>query len=101
MLTKSILTALAGTVMFTLMALPADAAQRRDEQNDARAQMMAGKVKSLRSIENRVLPKMSGSQYLGPEFDPVAQVYRLKFIRKGRVVFVDVDGRTGSILRQR
>ncbi|GAB5488084.1 MAG: hypothetical protein Pars2KO_16540 [Parasphingorhabdus sp.] len=101
MLTKSILTALAGIVMFTLMALPADAAQRRDEQNDARAQMMAGKVKSLRSIENRVLPKMSGSQYLGPEFDPVAQVYRLKFIRKGRVVFVDVDGRTGAILRQR
>lgn len=101
MLTKFILTALMGAMSFTLMALPADAAQRRDEQNDARAQMMAGKVKSLRSIENRVLPKMSGSQYLGPEFDPVAQVYRLKFIKKGRVVFVDVDGKTGSILRQR
>lgn len=101
MLTKTIQTALIGTVVLTLTAVPADAAQRRDEQNDARAQMMAGKVKSLRSIENRVLPKMSGSQYLGPEFDPVAQVYRLKFIRKGRVVFVDVDGRTGAILRQR
>lgn len=101
MLTKSILTALTGIVALVLTSLPADAAQRRDEQNDARAQMMAGKVKSLRSIENRVLPKMSGSQYLGPEFDPVAQVYRLKFIRKGRVVFVDVDGRTGAILRQR
>lgn len=81
-------------------AVPADAAQRRDEQNDARAQMMAGKVKSLRSIENRILPKMAGSQYLGPEFDPAAQVYRLKFIREGRVIFVDVDGRTGAILRR-
>ncbi|MEP2989401.1 MAG: hypothetical protein ABJN65_10245 [Parasphingorhabdus sp.] len=101
MLTKSILTAVIGALTFTLISPTAEAVQRRDEQNDARAQMMAGKVKSLRSIENRVLPKMSGSQYLGPEFDPVAQVYRLKFIRKGRVVFVDVDGRTGSILRQR
>ncbi|WP_417621350.1 hypothetical protein [Parasphingorhabdus sp.] len=76
------------------------AKDRRSEQNDARAQMMAGKVKSLRSIENRILPQMSDSQYLGPEFDPSAQVYRLKFIRDGRVVFVDVDGRTGAILRE-
>ena len=101
MLKKFILTGTIGAVTLSLAAPPLEAAQRRDEQNDARAQMMAGKVKSLRSIENRVLPKMSGSQYLGPEFDPVAQVYRLKFIRKGRVVFVDVDGRTGAILRQR
>jgi len=101
MLKTFILTAALGAVTFSFAAPPLEAAQRRDEQNDARAQMMAGKVKSLRSIENRVLPKMSGSQYLGPEFDPVAQVYRLKFIRKGRVVFVDVDGRTGAILRQR
>jgi uncharacterized membrane protein YkoI len=76
------------------------AADRRGEQNEARAQMMAGKVKSIRSIENRVLPRMSGSEYIGPEFDPGAQVYRLKFIRDGRVIFVDVDGRTGAILRQ-
>lgn len=101
MLKTFILTAAIGAITLSLAAPAAEAAQRRDEQNDARAQMMAGKVKSLRSIENRVLPKMSGSQYLGPEFDPVAQVYRLKFIRKGRVVFVDVDGRTGAILRQR
>ena len=78
----------------------ASAKDRRGEQNDARAQMMAGKVKSLRSIENRILPQMSGSEYLGPEFDPVALVYRLKFIRDGRVIFVDVDGRTGAIVGQ-
>ena len=100
MMSKTILTALIGAVTFALAA-PAEAVQRRDDQNDARAQMMAGKVKSLRSIENRILPKMRGSEYLGPEFDPVAQVYRLKFIKNGRVTFVDVDGRTGSILRRR
>jgi len=79
---------------------PLSAADRRGEQNEARAQMMAGKVKSIRSIEDRVLPRMSGSEYIGPEFDPGAQVYRLKFIRDGRVIFIDVDGRTGDILRQ-
>ena len=62
--------------------------------------MMAGKVKSIRSIEDRILPRMAGTEYIGPEFDPGAQVYRLKFIRDGRVIFVDVDGRTGNILRQ-
>lgn len=84
-----------------MAAAPADALDRRSEQADARAQMMAGQVKSLRSIENRVLPRMRGSEYLGPEFDPAAQIYRLKFIREGRVIFIDVDARSGSILRQR
>jgi uncharacterized membrane protein YkoI len=27
--------------------------------------------------------------------------YRLKFIRDGRVVFVDVDARTGQVIRQK
>lgn len=86
--------------MAAIVPQSASAADRRGEQNQARAQMMAGKVKSIRSIEDRILPRMSGSEYIGPEFDPGAQVYRLKFIRDGRVIFVDVDGRTGNILRQ-
>ena len=47
-----------------------------------------------------VLPMMHGMQYLGPEFDPAALAYRLKFIKNGRVLFVDVDARTGEIIRQ-
>ena len=39
-------------------------------------------------------------QYLGPEYDPAAMVYRLKFIRDGRVVFVDVDARSGQVISQ-
>lgn len=101
MLNKYFISAVIAFAGFAVTIVPAEAVQRRDEQIDARAQMMAGKVKSLRSIENRVLPTMSGSQYLGPEFDPVAAVYRLKFIRDGRVVFVDVDGRTGNILSRK
>jgi uncharacterized membrane protein YkoI len=81
------------------VSLPAEA--RRGEQDDAREDMQQGKVKSLREIEGNVVPRMRGMQYLGPEYDPTAQVYRLKFINKDRVIFVDVDGKTGSVLRQR
>jgi len=97
----ALLMPLLAVVMSAAIAPNADAAERRNDQAEARAQMMAGKVKSIRSIENRILPKMAGSQYIGPEYDPGTQIYRLKFIRKGRVIFIDVDGRTGAILRRR
>ncbi len=74
--------------------------QRRGEQNQARMDMVAGQVKPLREIERRIVPRMRGMQYLGPEYDSIAQVYRLKFINKDRVIFVDVDARSGEIIRQ-
>lgn len=77
--------------------LPADPGR---EQGQVRKEMRAGNVRSLREIEERVLPTMRGMQYLGPEYDPAAMAYRLKFIRDGRVVFVDVDARTGAVIRQ-
>ena len=97
---------LSRTVILTLLAsiallAPVMADPRRGEQNEARQDMKAGKVKSLREIEANIVPRMRGMQYLGPEYDPSAQVYRLKFINRDRVIFVDVDGRTGSVLRQR
>lgn len=101
MLKKIVLSVIAMSAGLAVTAIPADAAQRNNDQRAARAQMIAGKGKSLRSIENTVLPIMEGSQYLGPEYDPSAKVYRLKFIRNGRVIFVDVDSQTGAILRQR
>ena len=83
------------------MPLTVQAAPRRDAQGEVRKDVREGKVSSLRDIERRVLPSMSGMQYLGPEYDPAAMAYRLKFIRDGRVVFVDVDARSGQILNQR
>ena len=68
-------------------------------QEQARKDLSSGSVRPLREIEQRVLPTMPGAQYLGPEYDPVAQAYRLKFIRDGRVIFVDVDARTGEVIR--
>lgn len=76
----------------------ARAQQYPNEQNEVRRDLRNGSVRSLRDIERAVLPMMRGMQYLGPEYDPEAMAYRLKFIRDGRVVFVDVDARTGRIL---
>jgi|SRR6185369_8178831 len=91
---------LAALLAFTLAAAPtlAHADPRPDEQGSVRREMRAGNVQSLREIERKIVPSMRGMEYLGPEYDPAAMAYRLKFIRDGRVVFVDVDARTGRIL---
>ncbi len=70
-----------------------------DAQDEARRETRNGTLLPLRDIERKILPAMGGAQYLGPEYDPSAMVYRLKFIRDGRVIFVDVDARSGDILR--
>ena len=90
-------------ILFALpLAVPAAIAfaEPNNEQGQVRKDMRAGNVRSLREIEGRVLPTMPGMQYLGPEYDPVAMAYRLKFIRDGRVVFVDVDARSGVLLNR-
>ena len=85
-----------------ILALPGAPvlAEPGHEQGAVRKEMRAGNVRSLREIERRVLPMMHGMQYLGPEYDPAAMAYRLKFIRQGHVVFVDVDARSGTVINQ-
>jgi uncharacterized membrane protein YkoI len=77
------------------LAAPATA-QRRGDQYQAFEARKSGQVLSLREIEDRVLPRMRGSTYLGPEYE--GGVYRLKFMRNGSVIWVDVDARTGAVL---
>lgn len=88
-----------GLVAGPIVAVPASA-QRNNEQGEARREMSAGNIMGLRDIEARILPTMRGAEYLGPAYDPTALAYRLKFIKDGRVLFVDVDARTGKILRR-
>jgi hypothetical protein len=96
---------LAGSALATggLLAGEAMAQSRRnsfqDEQASAREQMQAGRNMSIREIERRILPQMAGDEYIGFEYDPAASAYRLKFIREGRVIWVDVDARTARVLR--
>ena len=83
----------------TATAMPAAAQdQTREEQGEARRAAEAGNQMKLRDIERRILPQMQGSEYLGPAYDSTARAYRLKFIKDGRVTYVDVDARTGRII---
>lgn len=97
----SIAAVLAVSLLLPLATEAAHAQPRRsNEQGEARRDMEAGTILRSREIEARVLPTMKGHEYLGFEYDPAARAYRLKFIRDSRVSFVDVDARTGRILRR-
>ncbi len=74
--------------------------QSRSDQGEARREMRAGNQLSLREIERRVMPRMRGHEYLGPSYDSTARAYRLKFIKDGRVTYVDVDARSGRIINR-
>ncbi|UVI38532.1 PepSY domain-containing protein [Qipengyuania spongiae] len=89
--------ALAGLIAFGAVEAPASA-QSRSDQADARKEMRAGNIMRSREIEARILPTMRDAEYLGFAYDPTAMAYRLKFIREGRVVFIDVDARTGRVI---
>jgi hypothetical protein len=88
---------LALPMLVMALAVPAPA-EPNNEQGQVREQRKTGSVRSLRQIEQLILPQMKGMQYLGPEYDPVAMAYRLKFIKNGKVEFVDVDARSARIL---
>jgi len=69
----------------------------REEQDAARKAMLDGNVMPFSVIKRRVERQMRDSTYLGSEFHKGRNCYRLKYIRDGKVVWVDVDGRTGEI----
>ena len=71
----------------------------RSDQANARQEMQAGRTMPSREIERRIVPQMKGKDYLGFEYDSAASAYRLKFLEEGQVTWVDVDARTGKILR--
>ena len=80
-----------------LIASPVLADPPRDQDRAFEA-AREGRSMPLPKIERRVLPFMGGADYLGPEFN--GETYRLKFMRGGRVIWVDVDAATGRILRR-
>lgn len=84
--------------MLLPQAMPAGAEPgRRDEQDAARRAMLDGDVMPFSVIKRRVEREMGDATYLGSEFHPQMNRYRLKYVKDGKVVWVDVDGRTGDI----
>lgn len=72
--------------------------ERARDQDRAFEAAREGRSMPLPKIERRVMPFMGGADYLGPELN--GDTYRLKFMRDGRVIWVDVDAATGRILRR-
>jgi hypothetical protein len=68
------------------------------EQERAFEDTRDGRSMPLPMLEQRVLPRMGGADYLGPEIR--GGTYRMKFIQNGRVIWVDVDPQTGRIIRR-
>jgi hypothetical protein len=94
---KMFRTLAAALLSASLIATPALADPPRDQDRAFEATKQ-GRSMPLPKIERRVMPFMDGADYLGPEFN--GETYRLKFMRNGRVIWVDVDAATGRILRR-
>ncbi|HXG80369.1 MAG TPA: hypothetical protein VNJ05_01055 [Sphingomicrobium sp.] len=75
---------------------------RPRDQDRAYMQKQRGQSMPLPQIEQRVIPRMGGADYLGPEIrdgngGPAS--LRMKFLdRNGKVIWVDVDPKTGRII---
>ncbi|HEY7806931.1 MAG TPA: hypothetical protein VIC34_06995 [Croceibacterium sp.] len=102
---KFLLPFLAGALLAGGGVTAPAAAQKHSDQESARNDARAGRVLSLGQLERMVVPQIERMgrdvQYLTPEWDPAARAYRLKFIdnSNGQVIWVDVDARTGHIIR--
>ena len=84
-----------GAIAAGLAASPASADRPRDQDRAFEA-TRHGRSMPLPQIERKVMPFMGGADYLGPEF--LGDTYRLKFMRDGRVIWIDVDAATGRII---
>lgn len=89
---------LAATALSAAASAPATAGPRERDQESAFKGTQAGRIIPLRAIEQRIVPLMRGFAYLGPEYYSEIGRYRLKFLRGQRVVWVDVDARTGEVI---
>jgi hypothetical protein len=92
---RTIFTLFLAAVAAALTAAPASAERPRDQDRAFQA-TREGRSMPLPMIERRVLPGMGDADYLGPEFN--GRTYRLKFMRGGRVIWIDVDAATGRVV---
>ena len=93
---RNFLIAAALATGFTSAAALADPPRDSQRAFDSRQE---GRSMPLPQLERRVMPFMGpNADYLGPELN--GRSYRMKFIRDGRVIWVDVDPQTGRIIRR-
>ena len=85
------------TVATAALLAPVPAAAQHRDQDEAYKAARSGAIRPLGEIIARVTPKVRGT-FVGSDFDAGNRTYRLKYMREGQVVNVDVDARTGKVL---
>lgn len=87
----------AAAIGVALSSPPAQAQQGRglEEQGNAYRANREGHILSLPEVRSRI--RVPNAQYIGAEM-PSPLVYRLKYMRGGAVIWIDVDARTGRIV---
>jgi hypothetical protein len=69
---------------------------RLREQDNAYRAAQQGRIRPLPEIRARI--NIPGAEFIGVEFD--GRIYRLKYMRGGEVIWIDVDAETGQIVRR-
>jgi hypothetical protein len=93
-------------LLLSMLAVPgvADAQRQSREVSDqehARISRKSGQNRSFEELYGRA-QSVGRGEYLGVEPDISRNIYRFKFMRPGgKVVWVDMDGRTGKVLAER
>ncbi|SOB79265.1 hypothetical protein SAMN06297144_0460 [Sphingomonas guangdongensis] len=89
---------LLGAPPVPLAALLPVSQHRRGDHDDALHARKQGRLLPVGEIERRIVPQMRGARYIGFDFDAGSAVYTLKFLREGHVIWVSVDGRSGTVI---
>ena len=66
------------------------------EQDNAYRAMQQGRIRPLPEIRARI--DSPGAEFIGVEFN--GRIYRLKYMRGGEVIWIDVDAETGQVVRR-
>lgn len=85
-----------GLILILCAAMPL-CAQPGVGANQRASDTAARKMIPLRTIEDPIIRRMRGFQYVGSDYIADRTVYRLRFIRGPRVVWIEVDAFTGEV----
>jgi len=69
---------------------------RAREQDNAYRATQQGRILPFQEIRMRI--NVPGATFIGVEFD--GRIYRLKYMRGGEVIWIDVDAQTGRVVRR-
>lgn len=86
------------------LASSVGAADRREDQTMVFEARKAGRILPIDALVKRVSAQLPGWTYTGFDFeadDTGRAIYKLIFLRDGRVTWIYVDGRTGETLGRR